>query len=146
MVIEKKHVIKYNFNMERKEYIKLLTNKFAEYKIIDLVVLYGSILTNHFNENSDIDIAIASYKSFPPFFILKLKKDLELLCKREIDLFDLSIDEGLINYKIITEGLVIKKNISLFAKHHMKSLIFYEDYFKMYKKIQDEKIRRFLDG
>lgn len=132
--------------MKRKDYIKLLSNKFADYKNIDLVILYGSILTKHFNENSDIDIAVASFKLLSPFFLLELKKNLEILCKCEIDLFDLSIDEGLINYKIITDGLVIKKNASLFTKYHIKSLIFYEDYFKMYKKIQDEKIRRFLNG
>ena len=132
--------------MKRLDYIKLLSNKFVDYKNIDLVILYGSILTKHFNENSDIDIAVASFKLLSPFFLLELKKNLEILCKCEIDLFDLSIDEGLINYKIITDGLVIKKNASLFTKYHIKSLIFYEDYFKMYKKIQDEKIRRFLNG
>ena len=132
--------------MKRKDYIKLLSNKFADYKNIDLVILYGSILTKHFNENSDIDIAVASFKLLSSFFLLELKKNLEILCKCEIDLFDLPIDEGLINYKIITDGLVIKKNASLFTKYHIKSLIFYEDYFKMYKKIQDEKIRRFLNG
>ena len=132
--------------MKRKDYIKLLSNKFVDYKNIDLVILYGSILTKHFNENSDIDIAVASFKLLSSFFLLELKKNLEILCKCEIDLFDLSIDEGLINYKIITDGLVIKKNASLFTKYHIKSLIFYEDYFKMYKKIQDEKIRRFLNG
>jgi len=132
--------------MNRQEYINLLTKQFSKYNNIDLVILYGSVLTEQFNENSDIDIAIASNKPFNPFFILELKKDLEILCKKEIDLFDLSIDEGLLNYKIITEGLVIKKDVSLFVKHHLKALMFYEDYFKIYQRMQDEHIRRFLNG
>ena len=132
--------------MNAKKFINLLTKQFAKYKDIKLVILYGSVLTNSFNENSDIDVAVAGDKPFSSFFLLELKKDLEQICKKEIDLFDLSIDEGLINYKIVTEGLVIKKDVSLFVKHHLKSLMFYEDYFRLYKKMQDEKIRRFLNG
>ncbi len=132
--------------MNKERYINLLKEKFDNYNFIDLVIIYGSVLTNRFNDNSDIDIAVASRKIIQPMFLLELKKDLEMLCKREIDIFDLSKDEGLINYKIITEGLVVKNNFSLFSKYHVNALIFYEDFFRKYQKIQEEKIRRFLNG
>ena len=132
--------------MNKERYIELLKNFFEKCDEIDLAIIYGSILTTRFNENSDIDIAIASRKKINFMYILELRKDLSLLCQREIDLFDLSIDEGLINYKIITDGLIIKNKRSLFSKYHINSLIFYEDYYKTFKKMQEEHIRRFLNG
>lgn len=56
--------------MNRQDYINLLKNKFVKCNNIDLVILYGFVLTERFNEKSDIDIVIAGYKHFSPFLSL----------------------------------------------------------------------------
>lgn len=53
------------------------------------VVLFGSIVTDEFNQYSDIDIAIIGKESYELDTILDLEMYFESLLKREIDVVDL---------------------------------------------------------
>ncbi len=77
--------------------MKILNNKIQNLKKlckkykVETMYLFGSVLTNDFNENSDIDILV-KFKTIDlsEYFdnYLDLKEKLELLFEREIDLVE----------------------------------------------------------
>ncbi|MEG0297394.1 MAG: nucleotidyltransferase domain-containing protein [Clostridium sp.] len=79
------------FNKEQileKIFSKEVYDKLSSYDLCS-VVLFGSIVTDEFNEYSDIDIAIIGKESYELDTILNLEMFFESLLKREIDVVDL---------------------------------------------------------
>ncbi len=76
--------------------LKLASNDFID-KMKELniqeVLVFGSILTDNFNEESDVDIAILSAEKMPIKNVLNLEMFLEDLLNRAIDVVDLNNDK-----------------------------------------------------
>lgn len=66
-------------------------NKLNSYNLLSVVV-FGSIVTDEFNEYSDVDIAIIGKETIELDKILELEMYFENLLKREIDVVDLKSD------------------------------------------------------
>ena len=75
-----------------------------------------------------------------------MQTDLSLLCKREIDLADLSQAEGFFLYQIMTTGMKIKISADVFVRYLTKALCFKEDFLPTIEFMNREKIRRFING
>ena len=106
----------------------------------------GSQAKNKFHEHSDIDIAVHSQDALSYDSLAKMQVELSLLCKREIDIADLSKAEGLFLHQIMTTGERIKFNHDVFHKYIMKALYFYEDFLPIQRARRAEKIKRFVNG
>lgn len=71
---------------------KLRSEEFTDFiKRFDIIniVVFGSILTEEFNEESDVDIAVLGKGSFSLDDILEIELFLERFLEREIDVVDL---------------------------------------------------------
>ena len=123
-----------------------LTEYFSQKDDIDTVLLFGSFAKGTYNEHSDIDIAIHSSDSLEFETLAKIQTELSLLCKREIDLTDLSKADGIFLYQIMTTGIKIKINATVFVKYLTKALCFKEDFLPIIEYSRREKIRRFVNG
>lgn len=133
--------------MNESEDIQLkLTEYFSQKADIDTVLLFGSFAKGTYNEHSDIDIAIHSSDSLEYETLAKIQTELSLLCKREIDLTDLSKAEGIFLYQIMTSGVKIKIKATVFVKYLTKALCFKEDFLPVIEYSHREKIRRFVNG
>lgn len=133
--------------MNETEDIQLkLTEYFSQKADIDTVLLFGSFAKGTYNEHSDIDIAIHSSESLNYEALAKIQTELSLLCKREIDLTDLSKAEGIFLYQIMTSGVKIKIKATVFVKYLTKALCFKEDFLPVIEYSHREKIRRFVNG
>lgn len=133
--------------MNESEDIQLkLTEYFSQKADIDTVLLFGSFAKGTYNEHSDIDIAIHSSESLAYDALAKIQTELSLLCKREIDLTDLSKAEGIFLYQIMTSGVKIKIKATVFVKYLTKALCFKEDFLPVIEYSHREKIRRFVNG
>ena len=133
--------------MNESEDIQLkLTEYFSQKADIDTVLLFGSFAKGTYNEHSDIDIAIHSSESLDYEALAKIQTELSLLCKREIDLTDLSKAEGIFLYQIMTSGVKIKIKATVFVKYLTKALCFKEDFLPVIEYSHREKIRRFVNG
>ena len=133
--------------MNETEDIQLkLTEYFSQKADIDTVLLFGSFAKGTYNEHSDIDIAIHSSESLDYEALAKIQTELSLLCKREIDLTDLSKAEGIFLYQIMTSGVKIKIKATVFVKYLTKALCFKEDFLPVIEYSHREKIRRFVNG
>ena len=133
--------------MNESEDIQLkLTEDFSQKADIDTVLLFGSFAKGTYNEHSDIDIAIHSSDSLEYETLAKIQTELSLLCKREIDLTDLSKAEGIFLYQIMTRGVKIKIKATVFVKYLTEALCFKEDFLPVIEYSHREKIRRFVNG
>lgn len=124
----------------------ILSEYFSHKEKIDNVILFGSFGKNTFNEKSDVDIAIHSKSELDFLQMVEIQNDLSILCKREIDLADLSKAEGVFLYQIMTTGKRIKTDSNVFVKYLMKALCLKEDFLPIIERSRKEKLRRFVNG
>ena len=123
-----------------------LVEYFGNKPEIDAAILFGSLAKGSFNEHSDIDIAVHSKKEMSYDDLADMQVQLSLLCKREVDIADLSKAEGLFLHQIMTTGKRIKFDHNVFHKYIMKALYFYEDFLPIQQSCRAERIRRFING
>ena len=79
------------------------------FKNADGIWLFGSYADGTYNENSDIDIAVLFKNKISPVDLFKMKENLELILKKDIDLIDLAAVNDVFAYEIVTKGKNIKK-------------------------------------
>lgn len=105
---------------------------------IILAMLYGSYARGTEHKNSDVDIAVAAHDVLTLDYRLSLQLELSILLKKEIDLVDIRKIDGLLHYKVFTEGICIKKikkhGETLFHKNFMSALYWYEDFYPIYER------------
>ncbi|NVP23139.1 type VII toxin-antitoxin system MntA family adenylyltransferase antitoxin [Treponema phagedenis] len=120
--------------------IQKLNRFFDKQETIILVLLYGSYARGSQTELSDVDIAVAARTDLSLDDFLTLRMELSLLFEKEIDLVDIRKIDGLLHYKVFTEGICIKKTEndgkSLLHKNIMTALFWYEDYYPLYLRSQ----------
>ena len=111
------------------EAIKLISQ---EWPFLGLYA-YGAVITEHFNAQSDIDLAVLSKNSLAEEKIWNLKNKLASLLKHDIDLVDLQKAPTVLQFQVISSG----KQISATDKTACES---FEDLiYKMYARLNDER-------
>jgi len=135
-----------SLELETAEIRQKLKDYFSKKDQVDTVLLFGSFAKGCATSHSDIDIAIHGTKEFGYEELSEIQTDLSLLCRREIDLADLSVAEGLFLYQIMTSGVKIKIEPTVFVRYLTKALCFKEDFMPVIERFQKEKIRRFING
>jgi predicted nucleotidyltransferase len=78
------------------------------FKKAEGVWLFGSLVDNTFNENSDIDIAVLYREKKSPLEIFKMQEELFLKFDKDVDLVDLASVDDVFAYEIVTKGKKIK--------------------------------------
>ncbi len=100
-----------------------------KYNIITVIV-FGSILSDNFNEESDVDIALLSQKKIKMDNILDLEMFMQKVLNREIDILDLNSDniDLFLKINILNNGKVI------YSKDNCKTLnILYDETDRLFK-------------
>ena len=131
---------------EKKDITAKLVEYFGNKPEIDAAIHFGSFAKNKFNEHSDIDIAVHSKNELSYDNLAQMQVELSLLCKREVDIADLSKAEGLFLHQIMTTGERIKFDHNVYHKYIMKALYFYEDFLPIQRACRAEKIKRLING
>ncbi len=91
----------------KNEKLELILKEF--FKEAEGIWLFGSYADGTYDENSDIDIAILFKNKKTPLEIFRMKENLELILKKDIDLIDLAAVNDVFAYEIVTKGKNIKK-------------------------------------
>lgn len=106
------------------------TNKFKELEL-NTVMLFGSVLTEEFEDYSDIDIAILSEKDINLNTILYLEEYLEKFLDREVDIINLRDKNLDLNMKvtIYDNSMIIYNddNLRLYNIDYVKTEHLYKD-------------------
>lgn len=132
--------------MDCEELKGIVTEYFSQQTDIDTVILFGSFAKNTYTEHSDVDLAIHCENKLDYERLASIQTDLAILIHREIDIADLSKADGVFLYQIMTTGLKIKLNKSVFVRYLVKALCFKEDFLPVIEYSRKEKIRRFVNG
>ncbi|GAB6074516.1 type VII toxin-antitoxin system HepT family RNase toxin [Nautilia lithotrophica] len=93
--------------MKNEKLISVLKEFFKE---AEGIWLFGSYADGTYNESSDIDIAVLFKDKKTPVEFFKMKENLEVLLKKDIDLVNLADVNDVFAYEIVTKGKIIKKS------------------------------------
>lgn len=109
---------------------------------VKFALIYGSVFTDYFNEDSDIDIGIYLGRRMDAkaFFDLKEKIDKDLAYKYAIDLVVLDMADPIIAMQILANGkLIVENDREAFIKYKASMISQYID-FKRDRKIIEDRI------
>ncbi len=130
---------------EQLEILKLLRQKecidYVSKLSIDSILVFGSVITDEFNEESDVDIAILGKSKLRLTEILRLESFLEDLLERSIDVVDLKSEnlDVFIKINILNNGeMIYSKDNNMSLEYLKEELDWYyrenEHYFECRKR------------
>jgi len=114
---------------------KKLINLCKKYQI-NLMIIFGSFVTENFNHKSDIDLAIlaTNINLIKDNRVLILKKLENLFKHREIDLILLNHADPLLKFNIATEGkMIYEKEAGIYNEFLVRAMNEHNDAKKFYK-------------
>lgn len=97
---------------------------------INSVIIFGSIVTDNFEEYSDVDIAILSSEKINLTCIMDLEEEIGKMINREIYIIYLNDDETDLRFKVSVydSGLLIYNDeLDLYGKDYNKTDIIYKN-------------------
>ena len=111
---------------------------------IEFALLFGSVVTDRFTPESDIDVGIYCKKQNVSFEErLNLKDRLESVTTREIDLVLLNSSDIIITMQILANGkLIVNNNPGLFMLFKSQKISEYIDFKRDRKAIEDNLLAR----
>ncbi|MGB3779785.1 MAG: nucleotidyltransferase domain-containing protein [Tunicatimonas sp.] len=68
------------------------------------VYLFGSVVTEHFTEDSDIDVAVLTSEPMDALLRWKLIQQLAIALNRDVDLVDLSTASTVMQFQVVSTG------------------------------------------
>ena len=111
---------------EKLECIKqYLTSNFE----CEAILLFGSYARNTQNSESDIDLAIKLKKEIQPKELFEIKRKLEDILEKDVDLIDLDNTQDGIRYEILINGIIIYVNDEF--KFELYKLDMYREYLEL---------------
>ena len=121
-----------------------LSDYFSSDEKYKLIGIFGSYAKNKTTKNSDIDICVAKDKPLTSEEKIKVSTELSLLLKKEIDLLDLNVAQGLILKEALSSAIWVHKDSVCFAKILKRMLFDQADFQPYYQRMLDKKRERFL--
>lgn len=98
------------------------------YQQIELVIIYGSAVTNRLTPNSDIDIAIGSSNTISNSISMDISLKLTHLLDIETSVTDIDKMEGVIMEEVLTKGEILRNlNPEFLFKNIQKMQTYTED-------------------
>lgn len=115
---------------EKLECIKqYLTSNFE----CEAILLFGSYARNTQNSESDIDLAIKLKKEIQPKELFAIKRKLEDILEKDIDLIDLDNTQDGIRYEILINGIII------YVKDEFKFELYKLDMYREYLELNESR-------
>ena len=97
---------------------------------INSVLIFGSIVSDDFEEYSDVDIAVLSTEKISIDCIMDLEEAISSIIKREVDIVNLNHDEMDLRFKVTVydSGVVIYNDeLDLYGKDYNRTDIIYRN-------------------
>ena len=71
---------------------------------VQAIYLFGSVLTEHFTKQSDVDVAILGKEPLDPLFRWKLLQQIAIALDRDVDLVDLTTATTVMQFQVVSTG------------------------------------------
>lgn len=133
--------------LNKKEIETQIRDYFFDQPEISAVYIFGSFLTERFNEQSDLDLAVIFGKELDKFkrFKLKLKMlyELEKLLKREVDLLDFESVDLRMKHQVLGGSLIYCIETERRVLIEKRAILDYINMRQRYEQIDSNLGRRF---
>lgn len=100
----------------------------------EAILLFGSYARNSQNAESDVDLAIKVKKEIQPKELFEIKRKLEDIFEKDVDLIDLNNTQDGIRYEILMNGVTIYVKDDL--KFELYKLDMYREYLELNESIK----------
>lgn len=128
--------------IEKDIIIAKLMQYFKDKDVASLVFIFGSIVSGHMTEQSDIDIAVL-FSHKPQFHeILSTKDEVCTVIGREIDLVVLNDSSPVIRMQVLKNGvLIVNKDRAIYNNFFVRTIKEYDDLKRLRKEIEENILR-----
>ena len=114
---------------------------------VELVIVYGSAVTNSFRSDSDVDVAVLFEKSLSPDTKIDLLGKLSIVLRRSVDLVDLNAVNGTLLKQILTKGRIVYKKNDAAVYRLLKRMIYNQsDFMPYYNRAVKKRVEEFTNG
>lgn len=111
------------------------------------MIVYGSVVTDSFSHQSDIDIAVLFDEPLTPDQKMTLLGELAVALRREIDLVDLYKLHGTLLQQILTKGVIVYQQSDLVLYKLLKRMIYNQsDFMPLYRREMKKRVEQFVNG
>ena len=112
---------------------------------IHIAFLFGSAARNRLRPDSDVDIAVAGSRPLSIDEMMSTTRRLSQAVRREVDLVDLRVTEGLILREILTKGTALIVHDRGFLVALAKKVVYFsEDLLPYTQRLRQSRIERFI--
>ena len=110
--------------------------------------VFGSFVTNDFNDDSDLDIAVLVNEKIQSLKLLSMRQEVERLTDRDVDLIQIDNDLSLIlRNEIATKGeLVFSNDTKASDRFFEKTLQMYLDFMRFREPLEEAYIQKKTDS
>ena len=113
--------------MELEEIARAFAELYAPYSRFGL--LFGSVLDERFNAQSDVDIAVLFHRELVSTKCIELRQKLEDKLRRDIDVIDLRNADPIITWQVLENGhLVFSAEVDEFHQFKARKISEYLDF------------------
>ena len=114
---------------------------------LKVALVYGSAAAGTMRRDSDVDVAVLFDRPLDMEARLALWGKLTDALRREVDLVDLHDLGGEILHQILTKGRVVIKNDAQAYFRLLQRMVYNaEDFMPLVRRMQESRIRRFING
>lgn len=99
----------------------------------EAILLFGSYARNSQNAESDVDLAIKVKKEIQPKELFEIKRKLEDIFEKDVDLIDLNNTQDGIRYEILMNG------ITIYVKDDLKFELYKLDMYREYLELNESR-------
>ena len=99
----------------------------------EAILLFGSYARNSQNAESDVDLAIKVKKEIQPQELFEIKRKLEDIFEKDVDLIDLNNTQDGIRYEILMNG------VTIYVKDDLKFELYKLDMYREYLELNESR-------
>ena len=99
----------------------------------EAILLFGSYARNSQNAESDVDLAIKVKKEIQPKELFEIKRKLEDIFEKDVDLIDLNNTQDGIRYEILMNG------VTIYVKDDLKFELYKLDMYREYLELNESR-------
>lgn len=125
-----------------KDIIEMLKEYFKDKQQILIAFLFGSAVSGHMTEESDVDIGVLFSHKPQPQEVLNIKEEICRTIGREIDLVVLNDSSPVIRMQVLKNGELIKsKSDTIYNDFFVKTIKEYDDLKRIRKEAEENILR-----
>lgn len=128
--------------LNMKQILETLRERLLEREDINLAFIFGSYVSGHISDESDLDIAIL-FKQIPDLAtVTRIRDDISDAFKRDVDIVVLNESSPIIRMQVLKNGVIaVNRDRSIYNNFFVKTIKEYDDLKRIRKETEDNLLK-----